>query len=55
MNFKKMSKIFVTRKIPGDHLEKLRELGHEVKVSPEGRALTEAELVESVKDIEGLL
>ena len=36
-------------------MEKLRELGHEVKVSPEGRALTEAELVESVKDIEGLL
>ncbi len=47
-------KIFVTRKIPGDHLEKLKSLG-EIEISDLGRALTGAELVEKVKGVECLL
>ena len=48
-------KIFVTRQIPGDHLEKLKEAGHEVTVSQFDRPLSEEELVEKVKGIDGLL
>lgn len=48
-------KIFVTRQIPGDHLEKLKEAGHEVTVSQFDRPLSEEELVEKVKGMDGLL
>lgn len=48
-------KIFVTRQIPGDHLEKLKEAGHEVAVSQFDRPLSEEELVEEVKGTDGLL
>lgn len=48
-------KIFVTRQIPGDYLEKLKEAGHEVTVSQFDRPLSEEELVEKVKGIDGLL
>lgn len=48
-------KIFVTRKIPGPHLEKLKEAGHEVVVSELNRPLTGEELVEKVKGVDGLL
>jgi len=48
-------KIFVTRKIPGEHLEKLREEGHEVVVSEFNRPLTGEELVESVKGVDAIL
>ena len=48
-------KIFVTREIPGDHVEGLSKAGHEVKVSEFGRPLTEEELVERVKGMDGLL
>lgn len=48
-------KIFVTRKIPGEHLEKLREEGHEVVVSEFNRPLTGEELVENVKGVDAIL
>lgn len=50
-----MSKIFVTRKIPGEHLEKLKDAGHEVLISEFDRVLTGEELVEKVKGAEALL
>jgi glyoxylate reductase len=50
-----MSKIFVTRKIPGDHIEKLKSAGYEVEVSEFDRPLTGEELVEKVKGVDGLL
>lgn len=55
VNSKGMAKIFVTRKIPGEHLEKLKTAGHEVSVSEFNRPLTGAELVEKVKGADGLL
>ncbi|MEK7112842.1 MAG: D-glycerate dehydrogenase, partial [Patescibacteria group bacterium] len=48
-------KIFVTRKIPGGHLEKLKEAGHDVIVSEVNRPLTGEELVEKVRGVDGLL
>lgn len=48
-------KIFVTRKIPGDHLKKLEKAGYEVEISDYDRALTESELVEKVKGVDALL
>ncbi len=50
-----MSKIFVTRKIPGDHLQELTSSGHEVVVSEFNRPLTPAELVEKVKGVDAIL
>lgn len=48
-------KIFVTRKIIGDHLQKLTDAGYEVNVSPYDRPIKEEELVERVKGVDGLL
>lgn len=48
-------KIFVTRKIPGEHSEKLKEVGHEVVVSEFNRPLTGEELVEKVKGVDAIL
>jgi glyoxylate reductase len=48
-------KIFVTRKIPGDHLEKLKEADHEVMVSEFDRPLTEEEILERGKGVDALL
>lgn len=50
-----MAKVFVTRKIPGNHLEKLKTAGYEVEVSGVDRPATEEELVEKVKGIDGLI
>ncbi len=50
-----MAKIFVTRNIPGNHLEKLKEAGLEVKVSELDRPLTSSELVENIKGMDGVL
>ena len=50
-----MAKIFVTRSIPGDHLDKLSQAGHEVEISQFSRPLTPEELLEKVKGVEGLL
>lgn len=48
-------KIFVTRQIPGDHLKKLGEGGHDVTVSEFDRPLTPEDLLERTKGIDGLL
>jgi glyoxylate reductase len=48
-------KIFITRKIPGGHLERLKEAGHEVEVSEFSRSLAPEELLEKVKGVDGLL
>ena len=50
-----MSKIFVTRQIPGDALEKLKVNGNEVLVSDVGRPLTPEELLKQSKGVEALL
>ncbi len=50
-----MAKIFVTRKIPGNHIEKLKTAGHEVVVSEFSRVLTPEELVEKVKGADAIL
>lgn len=48
-------KIFVTRQIPGDSLEKLKVDGNEVVVSEFGRPLTPEELLEKSKGVDALL
>jgi glyoxylate reductase len=48
-------KILVTRQIPGDHLSKLKEAGHEVVISDVNRPLTPGELVEKVKGVDIIL
>lgn len=50
-----MAKIFVSRQIPGDHLEKLKTNGNEVIISEFSRALTPEELLVKAKGIDGLL
>lgn len=47
-------KIFVTRQIPGNSLEKLKE-SHEVVVSEFDRPLTPEELLERAKGVDGIL
>lgn len=48
-------KVFVTRKIPGSHLEELKAAGHEVIVSEFNKILSSEELLEKVKGVEALL
>lgn len=48
-------KIFVTRKIPGDHIEKLNTGGNEVITSEFDRPLTAEELLEKAKGVDVLL
>jgi glyoxylate reductase len=48
-------KVFVTRKIPGDSLEKLKVDGNEVVISEFDRPLTPVELLEKSKGVDGLL
>lgn len=50
-----MAKIFVTRKIPGDYLEKLKTGGHELSVSEFNRPLTQEELLSRGKGADILL
>jgi len=50
-----MAKIFVTRKIPGEHLEGMTKAGHEVSVSEFNRPISAEELVEKVKGVEAIL
>jgi glyoxylate reductase len=47
-------KIFATRKIPGDHLEKLKK-DHELTVSEFNRAITPEELLEKAKGVDAIL
>lgn len=48
-------KIFVTRKVPGDSLEKLKVAGNEVAISEFDRPLTGEELIEKGKGVDALL
>lgn len=48
-------KIFVTRKIPGSALDRLKDSGHEVKVSEFDRPLTQDELLEGARGVDALL
>lgn len=48
-------KIFVTRQIPGNHLEELKKAGYEVTVSEFDRPLTPEELLERSKSVDGIL
>jgi len=48
-------KIFVTRSIPGESLEKLKASGHEVVVSEVDRPLTPEELFQGVKGVDAIL
>jgi len=50
-----MAKILVTRKIPGDHVKRLSEAGHEVEVSEFDRALSAEELLEKVAGKDAIL
>ena len=50
-----MTKIFVTRKIPGDSLEKLKVDGNEVVVSELDRPLTPEELLDKSKGVDAIL
>src|SRR3990167_855045 len=48
-------KIFVTRKIPNENFDQLKNLGHEVIVSEFDRALTSSEMVENIKGVDAIL
>jgi glyoxylate reductase len=48
-------KIFITRKIPGDHLKKLTEAGHDVVISEFNRPLTPSELIEKIKGVDAIM
>ena len=48
-------KIFVTRQIPGEALEKLKVNGNEVSISEFGRSLTPEELLEGIKGVDAVL
>ncbi|MFC1625912.1 2-hydroxyacid dehydrogenase [Patescibacteria group bacterium] len=48
-------KIFVTREIPGDSLEKLKEAGHDVEISDVERPITEEELLEKAVGVDAVL
>jgi glyoxylate reductase len=50
-----MAKVFVTRKIPGDHLEKLKSEGFDVLISEENRILTNEELLAGIRGADAVL
>lgn len=50
-----MAKIFVTRQIPGDHLEKLKNEGFEVVVSEFNRAISNEELLKGMTGVDAVL
>jgi glyoxylate reductase len=47
--------IFVTRKIPGDSLERLKVSGYEVNISSVDRPLTPEELLEGIRGVDAIL
>ena len=53
--FETVMKIYVTRKIPGDHIEKLKNAGYEVGISEFDRPLTPDELLEKVAGVDAIL
>lgn len=50
-----MAKIFVTRKIPGSFLEKLKTNGNSVVISEDDRPLTASELLERSKGVDAII
>lgn len=44
------SKIFITRKIPDSGINKLKEKGYEIEISPFDKVLTKEELILAIKD-----
>lgn len=48
-------KVFVTREIPGNYLEELKEAGFDVAVSEFNRALTNEELLEGIRGVDAIL
>ncbi len=50
--FKIMAKIYITRKIPDAGIDKLKEKGYEVDVSPEDKVLSKEELIGALKQKE---
>ena len=50
-----MAGVYVTRALPGDALERLREAGHDVRVHAGDMPPTRAELLAGVADADGLL
>ncbi len=48
-------KIFVTRKIPGPHIQKLIDAGHDVVTSEFDRPLTAEELVNKIQGVDAIL
>lgn len=50
-----MQKIFITRKIPGDSLEKLKNAGYEINISEAERPLTQEELLEGIKGVDAVM
>lgn len=48
-------KIYITRKVPGEQTEKLKEKGYEVICNEFDRAVTEEELIDGVKGVDGIL
>jgi glyoxylate reductase len=48
-------KIYITRKVPGDQTEKLKEKGYEVTCNEFDRALTEEEFINGVKGVDAIL
>lgn len=48
-------KIYITRKVPGERIEKLKEKGYEVTVNEFDRAVTEEEFIEGVKGVDAIL
>jgi glyoxylate reductase len=47
-----MSKIFITRKLPGEAINLLKEAGHEVLINNEDRVLEKGELISIIKEFE---
>lgn len=50
-----MAKVFVTRRIPGDSLDVLKNSDHEVVISEVGRPLTNEELLVNIKGVDAIL
>lgn len=48
-------KVFITRKIPGDHLEKLKKDGLETVISDVNRSLSSEELIEGISGADAIL
>ena len=48
-------KVFVTRKIPGESLEKLKQAGYEVGISEFNRPLSPEELLQGIKGVDAII